>query len=187
MASELKHVDPGYTGSTLYAVLLNSAGQAYNGSTFEALTALNWATYDIALTEQASLGVFLGDMPAVAAGLYTVLIYDRAGATPATSDEQVGVGTLDWSGTAERTLLTAAAVNAEVVDALATDTYAEPAAVPAATSSLKDKINWLFALARNKITQTSTTQTLRNDADGGNIGTASVSDDGSTASRGEWT
>ena len=72
-------------------------------------------------------------------------------------------------------------------DALATDTYAEPSSVIAATSSLKDKICWLFALARNKITQTSTTQTLRNDADSADIATATVSDDGTTATRGEWT
>ena len=77
-------------------------------------------------------------------------------------------------------------INAEVVDVLATDTYAEPASVPAATSSLKDKISWLFALARNKITQTSSTQTLRNDADGSNIATSAVSDDGTTATRAEW-
>lgn len=77
-------------------------------------------------------------------------------------------------------------VNDQVVDALVTDTYAEPSGVPAATSSLKDKINWLFALARNKMTQTSTTTTLRNDADSGNISTSTVSDDGTTATRGEW-
>lgn len=76
---------------------------------------------------------------------------------------------------------------AAVVAALATDTYAEPSAVPAATASLKDKIGWLAALARNKITQTSTTQALRNDADSGNIATASVSDTGGTTTRGEWT
>lgn len=77
-------------------------------------------------------------------------------------------------------------VNAEVVDALDTDTYAEPGSPPAATASLTDKIGWLMALARNKLTQTATTQTLRNDADSGNIGTAAVSDDGTTATRGEW-
>jgi hypothetical protein len=82
--------------------------------------------------------------------------------------------------------VTTAQVNAEILDVLATDTFAEPSSVPAATSSLKDKINWLFALARNKITQTSTTQSLRNDADSGNIGTAGVADDGSTFSRNEW-
>ena len=82
--------------------------------------------------------------------------------------------------------LSAAQVNAEVVDVIATDTYAEVGAAPAATSSLKDKINWIFALARNKITQTATTQTLRNDADGANIATSPHSDDGSTHIRGEW-
>jgi hypothetical protein len=77
-------------------------------------------------------------------------------------------------------------VNAEVVDALATDTYPEPSAPPAATASLKDKIGWNAALARNKVTQTATTQTLRNDADSGNIGTSTVSDDGTTFTKNEW-
>jgi hypothetical protein len=77
-------------------------------------------------------------------------------------------------------------VNSEVVDALATDTYAEPGSVPSATASLKDKIGWLFALARNKITQTSSTQNLRDDGDTGNIASATVSDDGTTATREEW-
>lgn len=82
--------------------------------------------------------------------------------------------------------LSAAQVNAEVVDALAVDTYAEPAAVPAATATLAAKINWLATLARNKVTQTATTQTLRNDADSGNIATAGVSDDSTTFTRNEW-
>jgi len=86
-----------------------------------------------------------------------------------------------------RSTVTTAQVNAEVVDALATDTYAESASVPAATASLKDKIVWLATLGRNKITQTSTTQTLRNDADSADIATASVSDDGTTATRDKWT
>lgn len=90
------------------------------------------------------------------------------------------------SGLAGLNDLSASEVNAEVVDALITDTYAEPSSVPGATSSLKDKINWLFTLARNRVTQTSSTQTLRNDANSANIGTASTSDDGSTFTRGEW-
>lgn len=84
------------------------------------------------------------------------------------------------------TRATPAQVNTEVLDCLVTDTHAEASSVPAATSSLKDKINWVFALARNKLTQTSTTQTLRNDADSGSIGAATVADDGTTASRAEW-
>lgn len=85
-----------------------------------------------------------------------------------------------------RSTVTTAQVNTEVVDALATDTYAEPASVPAATASLAAKVGWLFALARNKLTQTATTQTLRNDADTGNIATSAHSDDGTTHTRGEW-
>lgn len=94
-----------------------------------------------------------------------------------------------WSNTAVGALndVSASDVNAQVVDALATDTYAEPSGVPAATSSLKDKINWMFTLARNRLTQTATQQTLRNDANSGNIGTANVSDDGTTHTREEWT
>lgn len=78
-------------------------------------------------------------------------------------------------------------VNTEVVDALSTDTYAELADVPAATVSLADKISWLFMLARNKVTQSATTQTLRNDADSADIGTSTVSDSAGTFTRGEWT
>lgn len=79
-----------------------------------------------------------------------------------------------------------AEVNAEVVDALNVDTYAESAAVPAATASLVAKIGWLAVLARNKFLQTATTSTLRNDADSASIATATVSDDGTTFTRAEW-
>lgn len=77
-------------------------------------------------------------------------------------------------------------VNAEVLDVLVTDVFAEPATVPAATASLKDKIGWQAVLARNKITQTATTQTVRNDGDSGTIGAATVSDNGTTATRDEF-
>ena len=77
-------------------------------------------------------------------------------------------------------------VNTEVLDVLVTDTFAEPAAVPAATASLKDKIGWQAVVARNKITQTATTQLVRNDADNATIGTSTVSDDGTTATRGKF-
>lgn len=47
--------------------------------------------------------------------------------------------------------LSAAAVNAEVVDALATDTYAEPGqGAPAATATLAAKLNYLYKWTRNK-------------------------------------
>ena len=84
------------------------------------------------------------------------------------------------------TLATPAQVNAEVLDVLNVDTFAEPGSVPAATASIVTMVHWLFTLGRNKITQTATTQTLRNDADDGNIGTSTVSDDATTFTRGEF-
>jgi hypothetical protein len=82
---------------------------------------------------------------------------------------------------------TPATINDEVVDVLNVDTFAEPSSVPAATASLVDKIGFLYTFLRNKVTQNATTQALRNDADSADIGTAAISDDGTTFTRGEWT
>lgn len=82
--------------------------------------------------------------------------------------------------------LSAAQVNAEVADVINTDAQAEPASVPAANATLAAKINFIYAWLRNKRTVTSTTATLRNDADNASIGAATVSDDGTTFTHGEW-
>lgn len=64
---------------------------------------------------------------------------------------------------------------------------AEPSAVPGFTSLPGDILSWILALSRNKVTATSTTVTLRNDADSANIATFSQSDDGTTYTSGEAT
>lgn len=82
--------------------------------------------------------------------------------------------------------LSAAEVNAEVVDALATDTYAEPGqGTPAATASLAAKLNYLFKAWRNRTTQTATQYTLYADDGTTTDQIAAVSDDGTTLDRGE--
>ena len=82
--------------------------------------------------------------------------------------------------------LSAAQVNAEVVDALNVDTYAEPGqGTPAATLSLAAKINYLFKAWRNRSTQTATTYSLYNDDATTVDQKATVSDDGTTADKGE--
>ena len=82
--------------------------------------------------------------------------------------------------------VTTAQVNTEVLDVLNVDTFSEPASVPAATSTLRAKIGWLFLLARNTITQTSTTQLVKADDASTTVGTSTVSDDGSVFTRGEY-
>ena len=112
--------------------------------------------------------------------------------TPAGADMSADIATIDTVVDAINTAVGAlndistADVNAQVLDVLNTDTFAELGSVPAATSTLADKITFLFMLARNKMTQTATTATLRNDADSSDVGTATVSDDGTTATRGEF-
>lgn len=81
----------------------------------------------------------------------------------------------------------APAVNAEVVDCLNVDTYAEPAGAPAATSTLRAKIGWIFKLLRNRRKQTSTTETLYADDATTADATSTKSDSGTEFERGEWT
>lgn len=76
-------------------------------------------------------------------------------------------------------------VKTQVTDALSVDTHAESAAVPAATSSIKDKIVYLFTEARNKTIQTATSKRVRNDADTADISTAPVTFDGTTFTKGK--
>lgn len=82
-------------------------------------------------------------------------------------------------------LVTVAQVNAQVLDVLSVDTFAELSAPPAATSSLKDKITWLFMYARNKVTQTSSQRKLYRDDTTTVAGTSGTSDNGTTFTKGE--
>lgn len=78
-----------------------------------------------------------------------------------------------------------AQVKAQVTEVVTVDPTAEPTSVPAANASMVDKLAYIFANQVNKIMQTSTTQTLRNSTDTANIATASVSDDGTTTTKGK--
>jgi hypothetical protein len=104
-----------------------------------------------------------------------------------------GIAVSDWSTSGEP-LVTAsrlatqakADVNAEVVDGLNIDTYAEPGQeAPGATVSLAKKISYLYKAFRNKITQTAVTMSLYADDASTVDQKSTVSDDGTTFTRGE--
>jgi hypothetical protein len=83
-------------------------------------------------------------------------------------------------------LLTAANVNAEVVDALNVDTYAEPAqGTPPATTSVIAKIGFMYKAWRNRSTQTATEYALYNDDAVTVDHKAAFADDAVTGDRGE--
>ena len=77
-------------------------------------------------------------------------------------------------------------VNAEVVDALATDTYAEPGqGAPPATTTIVNKVGYLYKAFRNKKTQTSSQYSLYADDTTTIDQKSTVADDGTTTTIGE--
>jgi len=77
-------------------------------------------------------------------------------------------------------------INAEVVDALATDTYAEPGqGTPSATTSLSAKIGYLYKNWRNRQTQSATQWSLMNDDATTVDQKSTVADSAGTASKTE--
>jgi hypothetical protein len=95
--------------------------------------------------------------------------------------------TLTAAYDAAKTAANAADVNAQVLDVLSVDTFAEPSSVPPSTSSILSKLGWLFMLSKNKRTQTASASAVRNNADGATVATALVSDDGTTFTQNKWT
>jgi hypothetical protein len=75
-------------------------------------------------------------------------------------------------------------VNAEVVDVLSVDTFAEPTGIPPATTTLALKIGRLHQALRNGLTVTATDKTFTNDA-GADLWKKPLSDDGTTYTEGE--
>lgn len=148
-----------------------------------AITAAAIATDAIGAAELASDAVAEIQSGLMLASSYTAPPSAADNATAVRSELTTELGRLDAAMTSRAT---PAQVNAEVVDALSVDTYAEPGSVPAATASLKDKIGWLFMLARNKRNTTGSADAVRNDADSATVATAALSDSGTTFTRGKY-
>lgn len=115
---------------------------------------------------------------------------------PTTAGRTLDVSTggeagIDWANIGSPTTTVALAgttvqLSTSGVDQIWNKTMSELSSVPGVTASTLSALQWIFLLARNKITQTNTTQTLRNDADNATIATSTVSDDGTTFTRGEF-
>lgn len=75
---------------------------------------------------------------------------------------------------------------AENADAMLDDAIPEPSGVFAWPATARNILAWEGALARNKRTQSATTQTLRNDADSADIATAGTDDTAGVTTREEW-
>jgi hypothetical protein len=108
-----------------------------------------------------------------------------------TADTVVDAILVDTGTTLPATLaglndISAADVNAQVLDVMNTDTFAEPGQeAPGATVSLVTKIGYLYKAFRNKIVQDATTLEIYNDAGAVVDQKATISDDGTDYTRGE--
>jgi hypothetical protein len=112
MTEEVKHNH--VTGKTLYFcrfIQSNSNVMLANPATNEV-----WGTggrdaddYDVQMSEEGGSGHYTGDFAsggAIAAGTYTIAVYNQAGASPADSDVVIAQGEIYWDGTAEINLYT---------------------------------------------------------------------------------
>lgn len=90
------------TGLTVYATIRAAAGTIWNGSSLEAITAANWTTYAVTMTEESTTGYYMGTFPSsLSAGIYNVDIFQKLGGSAATTDTLVGQAVIDWTGSTE--------------------------------------------------------------------------------------
>ena len=101
MANEVQ-IQLNHTGWTVYAIVRNSAGQAWNGSSFETYVTGNLGTYDLPMTEQGTASrYYTCDFPSGIAACthgkpYLVTIFHRLGGSPAETDTPIGFGDIEW-------------------------------------------------------------------------------------------
>ena len=78
------------------------------------------------------------------------------------------------------------ALAASAVDEIWDEALTETPGAPAITGTIRQYMAWWAALSRNRITQTATVTTLRNDANDADLSTSGVTDDATTFVRGEF-
>ncbi len=130
----------------------------------------------------------LGASAVTSGTLATDAVDAAALAADAVAEIQSGLATSALTATASALTLVAtpAQVNAQVLNVMNVDTFAEPGqGAPAATLSIFGKINFIYKWLRNKTETTATTHSIYNDAGAVVDQKATVSDDSATYTKGE--
>jgi hypothetical protein len=100
MASEIQ-LPYSASGASLYAIVRDSAANAFNGSSFESYDASHYGSYVLVMPEIGASRYYIADFPTVDLGDYRVTVYLRAGGSPAEGDAPVAHFTLEWGGSAQ--------------------------------------------------------------------------------------
>lgn len=204
--SDIDGAAPPTVGSVFHELMSKTAGSFSFDQTTDSLeairdrgdaawvTATGFSTLDAAGVRAAvglaaaNLDTQLGDIPTVAEfEARTLVAAGYATPTNITAGTITTVTNLTNAPTVgDLTNAMKASVNAEVVDCLNVDTYAEIGQeAPAATNTIRKMLGYLFKSWRNKKTQTATERKLYAD-DGTTVDQkATDSDDGTTFSKGE--
>ena len=167
--------DTGTDGVVVAAA--SKSGYALSAAGVQAI----WDALTSALTTVGSVGKKLADW------VVGSLNADQSAVTVGTVTTVTTTTNLTNAPTAgDLTAAMKASVNAEVLDVLNVDTFAEPGQeAPAATNTLVKKIGYLFKFLRNKVAQNATTLSVYAD-DGITVDQkATVFDDATTYTRGE--
>jgi hypothetical protein len=92
--------DIGISGRTLYALVWDTAGDIWNGTSFETYTTANYANYDIPLTELGTAsGYYSAAFPTtIDNGLYFVSVRRQTGGSPSETDSVNAYGEYSWDG-----------------------------------------------------------------------------------------
>lgn len=184
------------TAATFAAGAIDAAAIATDAITNAELSATAVTEIQAGLATSAEIAAVQADTDNIQTRLPTALVGGRmdssvgAIAAGTVTAAAYATGAIDANALAasavaeiQAGLATPAQVNAEVLDVLNVDTFAELASIPAAATTLTNMLRILYAFATNELRQTATLQTLRNRADSATIGTAAVSDDSTTFTR----
>lgn len=189
-STDLKTRKTGLTGFTVYRSRNNGTATVFTTPTVAELSAANMpGVYSLLLDEDMTIDAgdetqemcFHITQASMAPVTRTIELYRpkiTAGNT-LTVASGGALGALDTQAKAD--------VNAEVVDALNVDTYAEPGqANPAATATLAAKLNYLYKSWRNKKTNDGATTKLFADDASTVDQKQTTSESAGTVTKGEW-
>jgi len=131
----------------LYACIFNDLKQVYDlaGASWVTWDDPNIDNYDIALSENGGGGLYFADFPVIAAGNYTVVVYQGA---KLSTDEVVGSGVMTWDGTAEVVYSGSVKLSADGLDDVA---IVEPSGASSGWN-FPQKLLWLIMRFMNKHT-----------------------------------
>jgi hypothetical protein len=175
-----------YNDQIVYLTGGTGAGQSrlisdYDQATKTATVVPNWATAPDNTTTFAIIPFTRVDLALWLGTAMSALISGRVDANTQAMANSVIDSTKFAAGAVD-----AAALATDAVTEIWAKACTEPTAVVAAAPTAIAALSWLLTLSRNKIEQTSTTQTLRADDGATAIASSTVSDDGTTFTRGEF-